>query len=82
MIPVQILSGAQHFTFEMPLKDGSIDWKNPAFLKGNGSFVHERRKKNPKLDAELKTVFSAIDAVWIVKRCYGNLYVREFDLSV
>jgi hypothetical protein len=81
-IAIIVIDQLTWFTFEMPLKDGWIDWKNPAFLKGNGSFVHERRKKNPKLDAELKTVFSAIDAVWIVKRCYGNLYVREFDLSV
>jgi hypothetical protein len=70
------------FTFERQLKDGWIDWKNPAFLMNDDPFIEAERKRNSRLDVELKATIGSISAVWIVKRYAGNVYTRQFELSL
>lgn len=66
------------FTFETQLKDGWIDWKNPAFIGVNDSFIDNERNENPSLDAELGPVLRSIDSVWILERSDGRQFTRRF----
>lgn len=79
-IAVIVVDGVTWFTFERQLKDGWIDWKNPAFLTTDDPFIEAERKKNPNLDVELKTIIGSISGVWIVTRYAGNVYTRQFEL--
>lgn len=81
-IAVIVIDAITWFTFKLPLKNGWIDWRNPAFTCVNDPFIDEQAKTNTNLDAELKLVLGGIDSVWIVKRVDGYHYVREFDITM
>lgn len=66
------------FTFEPQLKNGWIDWKNPAFSQYNDPFIAARRDKNQNLDADLGPALGSINTVWILRRSGVNQYERQY----
>lgn len=58
--------------FQIQLKDGWIDWKNPTFMDVYDPFIDRERNKKSNLDAELKKVLGSINYVWILKRPSDN----------
>lgn len=63
--------------FQIQLKDGWIDWKNPNFM--DVSFIDGKRKDDSNLDVELKMLLRSIHDVWIVKRSSGNQFQLMFS---
>ena len=77
-IALLVIDELTWFTFATQLKNGWIDWKNPAFLQFNDPFIADRRDKNPALDADLGLALGSINAVWILKRSGVNQYERQY----
>lgn len=53
--------------FELPLKEGWIDWKAPQFLRKDGDideFLAARYAENPALDEDMKQYISRLDEIW------------------
>lgn len=81
-IAVIVVDGVTWFTFERQLKDGWIDWKNPAFVMDSDPFIEAERKKNSNLDGELKAIIGSISSVWIVTRYAANSYTLQFEFCL
>lgn len=81
-IALVVIDEVTWFTFETQLNSGWIDWKDPAFQHVADPFIDKQRSENQDLDNDLKSMLRGIDAVWILKRSYGNQYVRMFDISL
>jgi hypothetical protein len=79
-IALVVVDEVTWFTFATQLANGWIDWTNPAFKLVADPFIDKQRSENPNLDDDLKSILGSIDAVWILKRSYGNQYVRMFDI--
>jgi hypothetical protein len=78
-IALIVIDGLTEHTFKIQLKDGWIDWKNPAFMDVYDPFIEDQRKKTPNLDAELKSALECLHDVWILERSNGNQVVRVFQ---
>jgi hypothetical protein len=84
-IALAVVDDLTWWRFELPLRDGWIDWANPRFLNDDptwSTFLQEKRLRYPKLEFELASVLGAIDAAWIVRRSHGYQYHLEYELRL
>jgi hypothetical protein len=78
-IAVVVIDDLTWDNFQIQLKEGWINWKNPTFMDAYDSFIDGKRKDDSNLDAELKTLLRSINDVWIVKRSSGNRFQIMFS---
>jgi hypothetical protein len=65
--------------FELPLKDGWIQWNAPAFLPapdGWEQFLADQRRRYPHLDSELAAVVSSA-SLWVLRVTEDYDYILE-----
>ena len=57
-------------SYKIPLSEGWVNWKSPAFLKRDSeilTFLAAQYAKNPNLDADLKSFVGGLDEIWILR---------------
>lgn len=92
-IALVVIDGLTEHTFKIQLKDGWIDWKNPAFMDGYDPFIdtqdetlndEQKRtltndQKRKILNVDLKSALESINDVWILERSNENQLVKIFQ---
>lgn len=64
-------------SYKIPLSEGWIDWNNPSFLKRDSeihAFLLTQYKRNPNLDAEIKTFLTGLSEIWILRYKEGGSF--------
>ncbi|MEQ1845493.1 MAG: hypothetical protein ABL983_07940 [Nitrospira sp.] len=92
-IALVVIDEQTWFTFEMQLKGGWINWKNPTFMDVYDPFIEAqdetltdeqkrtltKDQKRKILNADLKSALESIADVWILERSKGNQMVKIFQ---
>lgn len=60
--------------FDMPLRNGWIDWRKPEFLGQDSdwdTFLNKQKKRYTKLPGDLASVIGVLDGLWVLKQKVG-----------
>jgi hypothetical protein len=84
-IAVVVVADETWWRFDMQLRNGWIKWASPRFLGGDQGwekFLRRQRPRYPDLPADLRTVISGLDAVWILRKATGYQYHVEHEVLI
>lgn len=82
-IAVAVIDDSTWPRFEVQVKNGSIDLRNPRFLgsdPGWEEFIAKQERRYPELRVDLAHTLGALDSAWVFRQRYGYEYSQEYVL--
>jgi hypothetical protein len=71
---VLIIDESAWWRFDMPLRDGWIDWRKPEFIGQDSdwdAFLNKQKTRYADIPGDLASAISVLDTLWIVKQKVG-----------